>query len=158
MLTCYRTQRRVRAIRSGFDDRLLVFVDIEPPRGSLGRARATRQLHAWRATYDDELEILPFVRDIEIAPANATEAAVIGCLHAPADRLEIEQDALVAKTVYAIEFGETHACGLVLRLPYDASATEADPRHPLLSQLATAIDRRRITWATRRFASLRGAL
>lgn len=238
MLTCYRTQRRVRAIRSGFDDRLLVFVDIEPL--PLSMADAAKQLRAWRAAYDDELEIIAFiplpqpdiaasdmrcrrsltarmralglpvaggvdestdagscrspsnpslttphlegwrccdddrhasltraalacvdlvlVHDIEAGAASFAASEVIGCIHVPSDRLEIEQGKLVAATADAIEFGNPHACGLVLRLPWCASNAEADTRHPLLSQLAAAVDRRRITCATRRFASLRGAL
>ncbi|CAN7647959.1 hypothetical protein LJR230_004836 [Trinickia sp. LjRoot230] len=221
MLMCYRTQRRVRAIRQGFDDRLLVFIGLDEP--DIVIADASNQMNKWRCAYEDELELLAFMRlaqtdaisfhpsrqravarylraqgvpvavgidetnslhakanwqcdddkhaslaiaasacaDLALTNAsNSDDCAVrtpfvIGC-GAMADAAA--QAALVAQTAQTIEYGEAHPCGLVIDLFSDSAATASGDDHPLLRRLATAVHQRRISCATRRFASLSGAL
>lgn len=52
---------RIDAIRQGFDDRLPTLVEYDPS-GTTSFAQATECIHAWREIFEDELEVLAFVR------------------------------------------------------------------------------------------------
>lgn len=222
MLMCYRTQRRVRAIRQGFDDRLLVFIDLDGT--GIGMADAASQINKWRCAYEDELELLAFMRleqthsisigrsrqravarylrtqgvpvavgidetnslhakakwqccddDKHVSLAIAASACadlaltsapdsddcavrtpfVIGC---GAMANAAAQTTLVTQTAETIEHGMTHPCGLIIDVFSDSAAPASCDDHPLLRRLAAAVHQRRISCATRRFASLSGAL
>ena len=52
---------RIDAIRHGFDDRLLVLVECEP-NATIPLDIAADRIRAWRYQFEDELEVLAFVR------------------------------------------------------------------------------------------------
>ncbi|RKP48317.1 hypothetical protein [Trinickia fusca] len=236
MLMRNRTQRHVQAIRHHADDRLLVLIEVGAHARCASAAHDVAvRIDAWRTIYEDELEVLAFVRGTaadDPAIERARSAAqrlhtvgvpvVLGVLPpepagtraarrarferwgwcdgeeprlaagstAPVDvvlvRLDtidepgqassidtvatrlvvgcspsgdaIDQTVLASQTAQDIECGVAHACGLLLAPSVDHTDEAFDDIHALLSLLASAVYRRRITFATRCFAPLRSAL
>ncbi|KVV52827.1 hypothetical protein WM11_09895 [Burkholderia ubonensis] len=120
-----RTAARVLAIRDGRDDRLLVLCGIAAP--GLLPLETGRWLRALRAEYEDELELLPFVR----APLGAGDADRLlqrcARLHLPAAAI-----ADAATTAYGRWRARLPAPPLVWRLLDAAPAPLAAPPGGLL--------------------------
>ncbi|KVU93544.1 hypothetical protein WL35_21800 [Burkholderia ubonensis] len=120
-----RTAARVLAIRDGRDDRLLVLCGIAAP--GLLPLETGRWLRALRAEYEDELELLPFVR----APLGAGDAERLlqrcARLHLPAAAI-----ADAATTAYGRWRARLPAPPLVWRLLDAAPAPLAAPPGGLL--------------------------
>ncbi|KWK73194.1 hypothetical protein WM16_16505 [Burkholderia ubonensis] len=120
-----RTAARVLAIRDGRDDRLLVLCGIAAP--GLLPLETGRWLRALRAEYEDELELLPFVR----APlcAGGADRLLQRCarLHLPAAAI-----ADAATTAYGRWRARLPAPPLVWRLLDAAPAPLAAPPGGLL--------------------------
>lgn len=120
-----RTAARVLAIRDGRDDRLLVLCGIAAP--GLLPLETGRRLRALRAEYEDELELLPFVR----APLGAGDAERLlqrcARLHLPAAAI-----ADAATTAYGRWRARLPAPPLVWRLLDAAPAPLSAPPGGLL--------------------------
>ncbi|WP_216092284.1 hypothetical protein, partial [Burkholderia sola] len=94
-----RVAARLLAIRDGRDDRLLVLCGIAA--ADCLPLAAGRWLRALRAEYDDELELLPFVR-------GTPDAAGIACLLRRCERLRLP--AVAIGDTAATAYGRWRAC------------------------------------------------
>lgn len=111
----------IDAIRHGFDDRLLALTEFEPGAPVTLEAAAER-IQAWRAQFEDDLEVVAFVR-IGATPASTSNSA-------NDDADGTEQQCAAVRALSALKLPVAVAIVQPVELGNDTSQTDGDsPRN-----------------------------